>query len=223
MNTHWIMWRQMKTAPISGKMPVWELSGGQKFVTSDSEFYPHGSDTTEWLHFHFSLSCVGEGNGNPLQCSCLENPRDWGAWWAAVYGVAQSRTWLKRLSGSSSSNKEGVGKVLHFDLEICKMPRRTCLQINARDYSALLLIRGKITTTLIQRISLFWGRDKNCDILYESVMTYVVYHFPWQILPPVTSVIKHNHFYILFSSFVMYFNFIARGYDTSIPGCPRPL
>ena len=50
------------------------------------------SDTTEQLHFHFSLSCIGEGNGNPLQCPCLENPRDEGAWWAAVYGVAQSRT-----------------------------------------------------------------------------------------------------------------------------------
>ena len=62
-----------------------------------------GSDTTEWLHFHFSLSCIGEGNGNPLQCSCLENPRDGGAWWAAVYGVAQSRTRLKWLSSSSSS------------------------------------------------------------------------------------------------------------------------
>ena len=52
------------------------------------------SDTTEQLHFHFSLSCTGEGNGNPLQCSCLENPRDGGAWWAAVYGVTQSRTQL---------------------------------------------------------------------------------------------------------------------------------
>ena len=52
--------------------------------------------------FHFSLSCIGEGNGTPLQCSCLENPRDGGAWWAAVYGVAQSRTQLKRLSSSSS-------------------------------------------------------------------------------------------------------------------------
>ena len=58
---------------------------------------------TERLHFHFSLSCIGEGNGNPLQCSCLENPRDGVAWWAAVYGVAQSRTRLKRLSSSSSS------------------------------------------------------------------------------------------------------------------------
>ena len=52
-------------------------------------------DKTERLHFHFSLSCIGEGNGNPLQRSCLENPRDRGAWWAAVYGVAQSRTRLK--------------------------------------------------------------------------------------------------------------------------------
>ena len=62
------------------------------------------SDTTERLHFHFSLSCIGEGNGNPLQCSCLENPRDSGAWWAAIYGVAQSRTQLKRLSSGSSSS-----------------------------------------------------------------------------------------------------------------------
>ena len=53
------------------------------------------SDTTEQLHFHFSLSCIGEGNGNPLHCSCRENPREGGAWWAAIYGVAQSRTRLK--------------------------------------------------------------------------------------------------------------------------------
>ena len=58
---------------------------------------------TERLHFHFPLSCIGEGNGNPLQCSCLENPRDGRAWWAAVYGISQSRTLLKRLSSSSSS------------------------------------------------------------------------------------------------------------------------
>ena len=60
------------------------------------------SDTTERLPFHFSLSCIGDGNGNPLQCSCLENPRDGGAWWAAIYGVAQSQTRLKQLSSSSS-------------------------------------------------------------------------------------------------------------------------
>ena len=74
------------------------------------------SDTTERLHFHFSLSCIGEGNGNPLQCSCLENPRDRGAWWAAVYGVAQSRTWLKWLSSSSSMSIELVMPSNHLIL-----------------------------------------------------------------------------------------------------------
>ena len=64
---------------------------------------------TERLHFHFSLSCIGEGNGNPLQCSCLENPRDGGAWWAAVCGIAQSWTRLKRLSSSSSSSSSSKG------------------------------------------------------------------------------------------------------------------
>jgi len=60
-------------------------------------------DMTERLHFDFSLSCIGEGNGNPLQCSCLENPRDEGVWWAAIYGVQQSQTRLKQLSSSSST------------------------------------------------------------------------------------------------------------------------
>ena len=60
------------------------------------------SDTTGQLHFPFSLWCIGEGHGNPLQCSCLENPRDRGAWWAAVYGVAQNRTRMKWLSSSSN-------------------------------------------------------------------------------------------------------------------------
>ena len=69
------------------------------------------SDTAERLHFHFSLSSIGEGNGNLLQCSCLENPRDGGAWWAAVHGVAQSQTLLKRLSSSiyySGMRKEEI-------------------------------------------------------------------------------------------------------------------
>ena len=69
-----------------------------------------GSDTTERLHFHFSLSCIGEGNGNPLQCSCLENPRDGGAWRTAVCGVAQSQTRLKRLSSSSVKDAHSMHK-----------------------------------------------------------------------------------------------------------------
>ena len=64
------------------------------------------SNTTEWLHFHFSLSCIGEGNGNPLQCSCLENPRDGGAWWAVIYGVTQSRTRLKCFAAAAAENNK---------------------------------------------------------------------------------------------------------------------
>ena len=79
-------------------------SHGRRSLVGYSPWGLKESDTTERLHFHFSLSCIGEGNGNPLQRSCLENPRDGGAWWAAVCGVAQSQTRLKRLSSSSSSS-----------------------------------------------------------------------------------------------------------------------
>ena len=79
-------------------------SHGWRGLVGCSPWGRQESDTTERLHFHFSLSRIGEGNGNPLQCSCLENPRDGGAQWAAVYGVAQSRTRLKQLSRSSSSS-----------------------------------------------------------------------------------------------------------------------
>ena len=73
---------------------AWKIHGRRSLV-GGSPWDRKESDMTERLHFHFSLSCTGEGNGNPLQCSCLENPRDGGACWAAVYGVAQSRTRLK--------------------------------------------------------------------------------------------------------------------------------
>ena len=80
------------------------LAHGRRSLVGWSPWGCEESDMTEWFHFHFSLSCIGEGNGNPLQCSCLENPRDSRAWWAAIYGVAQSRTRLKQLSSSSSSS-----------------------------------------------------------------------------------------------------------------------
>ena len=81
------------------------LLHGRRSLVGCSPWGREESDTTERLHFHFSLWCIGEGNGNPLKCSCLEDPRDGGAWWAAVYGVAQSRTRLTRLSSSSSSSR----------------------------------------------------------------------------------------------------------------------
>ena len=81
-------------------------SHGPRSLVSCSPWGRYELDMTERLHFDFSLPCIGEGNGNPLQCSCLENPRDGGAWWATVYGVAQSRTRLLRLSSSSSKLNE---------------------------------------------------------------------------------------------------------------------
>ena len=85
-------------------------SHGWRSLVGCSPWGCYKSDRTERLHFQFSLSCIGGGNGNPHQCSCLENPRDRGAWWPTVYGVAQSRTWLKRLSSSSSRDgAEGTG------------------------------------------------------------------------------------------------------------------
>ena len=77
-------------------------SHGRRSLVGCSPWGREESDTTERLHFHFSLSCIGEGYGNPLQCSCLENPRDGGTWWAAIYGVAQSQTQLKQLSSKWS-------------------------------------------------------------------------------------------------------------------------
>ena len=90
---------------------------------------------TEQLHFHFSLSCIGEGNGNPLQCSCLANPRDGGAWWAAICGVAQSRTRLKRLSSSKGlpfSGKESSCQCRRrrFSLWVHKIPWRRTWQLS---------------------------------------------------------------------------------------------
>ena len=92
-------------------------SHGWRSLEGCSPWGRWGLDTTEQLHFHFSLSCIGEGNGNPLQCSCLENPRDGGAWWAAVYGVAQSRTWLKWLSSSSRAFPLFWGHLNSFHLK----------------------------------------------------------------------------------------------------------
>ena len=80
-------------------------SHGWRSLVGCSSWGHEESDMTEQLHFHFSLSCIGEGDDNPPQCSGLENPTDRGTWWAAIYGVAQSRTRLKRLSSSSSSNQ----------------------------------------------------------------------------------------------------------------------
>ena len=95
-----VAWRrQWHPTPV----PLPRKSHGRRSLVGCSPWGREESEKTERLHFHCSLSRIGEGNGNPLQCSCLENPRDGGAWWAVVSGVAQSRTQLKRLSSSSSN------------------------------------------------------------------------------------------------------------------------
>ena len=91
-------WRRRQWHPTPALLPG--KSHGWRSLVGCSPWGHKESNTTEGLHFHFSLSCIGEGTGNPLQCSCLENPRDGGVCWAAIYGVAQSRTRLKRLSSS---------------------------------------------------------------------------------------------------------------------------
>ena len=93
--------RQWQPTPVllPGKSQGW------RSLVGCSQWGHEESNMTEPPHFNFSLSCIGEGNGNPLQCPCLENPRNGGAWWAVVYGVAQSQTQLKRLSRSSSSRQ----------------------------------------------------------------------------------------------------------------------
>ena len=84
-----------------------------------------GSDTTEQLHFHFSLSCIGESNGNPLQCSCLENPRDGGAWWAVVCPITESDTTEADLAAAAVQlNATGLIQQRHLEfypfVKLCK-------------------------------------------------------------------------------------------------------
>ena len=123
------------SSTLAWKIPRMEEPGGLQSRSRKE------SDTTARFHFHLSLSCIGEGSGNPLQYSCLENPRDDGAWWAAVYGVEQSRTRLKRLSSSSSTTREVLpleglitvgnnrtlfsvgGKVVYFRISLPKKKR----------------------------------------------------------------------------------------------------
>ena len=143
-----------------------------------------GSDTTERLHFPFSVSCIGEGNSNPLQCSCLENPRDEGAWWAVVCGIAQSRTRLKQLSSSSSVirecllfilleihwvslicgwwNASGLGYTRHYLFIFCfssqfllELSRDTWSTISVLSYLLLLLSFSFIKNHLVL-CTVFW-------------------------------------------------------------------
>ena len=140
---------------------------------------------TEWLHSHFSFSCIGECNGNPLQCFCLENPREGGACWAAVYVVSQSRTRLKQLSSSSSS--------LRNSQESSQTP-----QFESINSSALRLLYGPTRTSIYD----YWKTialpiwiivSKAMSLLFNMQSRFVITFFPrnkhllnsWLQSPPI--------------------------------------
>ena len=138
--------RQWKPTPVllPGK------SHGWRSLVGYSPWGIEESDRTERLHFHFSLSCIGEGNGNPLQCSCLENPRDGGAWWAAVYVVAQSRTQLKQLSSSSSSREDDKAEGLSLIGDRGQAPISLTSDVNDTDSDSLL---NSILSILLKKMT----------------------------------------------------------------------
>ena len=125
-------------------------SHGRRSLVDCSPWGCEESDMTERLHCHFLLSCIGEGNGNPLQCSCLENPRDGGARWAAIYGVTQSRTRLKWLSSSSSSINSSSSRLV-----IAFLPRSKRLLISwLWSLSVVILEPKKIKSDTVFTVSL---------------------------------------------------------------------
>ena len=163
-------------------------SHGRRSLVGCSPRGRQESDTTERLPFHFSLSCTGEGNGNPLQRSCLENPRDGGAWWAAVYGVVQSQTRLKRLSSSSSSSSRTLSNM--------------CLQLLAK-MDSRAEAHGCLVSPIIgwclllfdpQRVFLSMCSQGDClDCKNEN--TWSLYLLSGQnsapLCPSITAILKH--------------------------------
>ena len=145
---------------LSGK------SHGQRSLVGCSPWGRKESDMTEQLHFHFSLSCIREGNGSPLQCSCLENPRDGGAWWAAVYGVAQGQTRLKRLSSRSSESSQ---RLFLYEMNMenkpagCHRGRITGKQCRISNWSLIshtkLIFRIKTVHTYIKYLFSIWNSN----------------------------------------------------------------
>ena len=130
---------------------------GRRTLVGSSPWGHTESDATKRLHFHFSLSCIGEGNGNPLQCSCLENPSDGGAWWAAIYGVAQSQTRLKRLSSSMQFFGQTISEVTYPSC--CSMWGRTrCLHVLLQGCSLWSCQASPLSLlhSLLKRRSLLW-------------------------------------------------------------------
>ena len=157
-------------------------SHGQRSLVGCSPWGGQESDTTEWLHFQFSLSCIGEGNGNPLWYSCLENPRDGGAWWAAVYGITQSRTRLKWLSSSSSSRftfSQGTCAI-SFSLFFLFKTKSTAIFLRYNLHTIKL-------TILKCTIQWFWVYSQRWAHCHDLIPRY--FHLKWNLLP----ISSHSH------------------------------
>ena len=147
------------SSTLAWKIPWMEEPGRLQSMGSRRVWYDWATSLslfTFTFHFHFSLSCIGEGNGNPLQCSCLESPRDEGAWWTAVYGVAQSRTQLKRLSSSS--------RITSFCSKCC------CISPNGSSAVTSLFIEWSVFTPLLQCHSTFYWISIHFDLTLEPVL-----------------------------------------------------
>ena len=151
-----------KIKPTSGRLLPGK-SHGLRSLVGCSPWGHQESDMTERLHFHFSLSCIGEGNGNPLQCSCLENPRDEGAWWAAVCGVAQSRARLKRLSSSSSSGRLTDYSLIHI---VLYDEENNCVLIEEVFHS----IKSKDPECIFDIVLIFQRESLKCDESQSNIV-----------------------------------------------------
>ena len=160
-------------------------SHGRRSLVGCSPWGREESDTTERLHFHFSLSCIGEGNGNPLQCSCLETPRDCGAWWAAVYGVAQRWTRLKRLSSSSTIS-------IYWNRTLCAISlykdvhRYTCthmctcsLSLTHTHTDLLNLLNSQDVGTFISQVKKTALRDARCFTVGSRAAVWTPFSPVW--------------------------------------------
>ena len=134
------MWQRRQWHPTPVLLPG--KSHGRRSPVGCSPWGCSESDRTELLHFHFSPSCIGEGNGNPLQCSCLENPSDRGAWWAAIYGVTQSRKRLKRLSSGSKLSEENDFMTTVFFFPVCPLVNTNMYEMPLFTYRDGILIKG---------------------------------------------------------------------------------
>ena len=141
------------SSTLAWKIPWTEKPGGLQSMRSQRV------DMTEWLHFHFSLSCIGEGNGNPLQCSCLENPMDRRGWWAMVHRFAKCWTWLKWLSTHAHSIN---------NLPYTSATRYTLKNLTSRPYESCIF-------------SFFWYHCKAPRVNKELHLYSILSH-SWQIL-----------------------------------------